>query len=79
MDDKPILYKCFICNSQFQFGPHAYNGRAVNAWDIMVCTTCYNANHDGIVPATHQRLLDHLRSKGIEPKLNASGWIDWPR
>jgi hypothetical protein len=30
------------------------------------------------VPSVRPQLVDHLKSKGIEVKLNAKGWIDWP-
>jgi hypothetical protein len=61
-----------------KFGPLIYNGRRITKWDTMVCSRCPERNWDGIVPEKHPDLIPHLRSRGIEVKLNARGWIDWP-
>jgi hypothetical protein len=76
--DKPIMYNCFLCEGAFQFGPHVYKGQFIQQWDIMVCHGCYGGNHDGVVPGTWPHLMSHLKSKGIDIKLNARGWIVWP-
>jgi len=70
---------CFLCGNHFQFGPHAYHGRRIPDWDIMVCNTCYNANWDGIVPNSYPRLMPYLESLGFNVQLNKKGWIDWPK
>jgi hypothetical protein len=75
--ETPHMIKCFLCELPFQFGPHVYNGRRIPEWDI-VCSGCYKGNWDGIVPETRPHLLPYLKSKGIDVKPNAQGWIDWP-
>jgi hypothetical protein len=44
---------------------------------MMVCTSCYESNRDGIVPEV-PHLIPYLKSRGVEVRLNATGWIDWP-
>jgi hypothetical protein len=65
----PIMYDCFLCRGSFQFGPHLYRGQPITPWGIMVCLTCFDGNHDGIVPATYPHLIAHLRDKGITPTI----------
>lgn len=43
----------------------------------MVCRTCRSMNYDGIVPAAHPKLTDYLAKIGVEPQMNARGWINW--
>ena len=77
-DQKPIMEKCFVCEIAFQRGPHIYKGRMVEGWSELVCDGCITINHDGIVPSSYPHLLPALRAKGIQPKLNANGFIVVP-
>jgi hypothetical protein len=77
-DEHKVMYNCFLCRSSFQFGPHRYDGKPVNAWGIVVCLRCKSANWDGIVPTTYPHLIAHLNEKRIEPEINVKGWICWP-
>jgi hypothetical protein len=79
VDGDKIFYDCFLCQRPFQFGPHVYNGRHIAAWDVQICESCLRGNWDGIVPAQHPRLIQHLKDKGIPITLSASGWLDIPR
>jgi hypothetical protein len=36
------IYECFLCDEPF--GPRAYLGKRVRAWDIMVCNECLAVN-----------------------------------
>jgi hypothetical protein len=72
------IYKCFLCEDEFQFGPHSYLGKPINAWGIMVCNECLAANRDGIVRETYPHLAAHLDALGLQPEKNAEGWILWP-
>jgi hypothetical protein len=76
-DDMPMR-KCFLCGRQFQFGPNAYLGSAVKAWDIMVCNDCHASQRGGIVPAIYPHLIEHLKARGIKPEYDDHGWIRWP-
>jgi hypothetical protein len=77
MSDHKMMYDCFLCSGRFQFCLGRYAGKPINAWDIMVCESCYRANHDGIVPGTYPHLIEHLKSRGMAVAPNAKGWIDW--
>ena len=35
---------CFLCRQAFEFGSRAYEGRRIPAWEMMVCTSCYESN-----------------------------------
>jgi hypothetical protein len=72
------MYECFMCGSDFQFGPHVYGGRAIGAWNISVCQSCYSSNHDGIVREQHPKLMAHLKEQGLGIQLNNRGWLSWP-
>jgi hypothetical protein len=63
---------------QFRFGMHHYDGRSVPTWGITICQNCESVNHDGIVPGSHPRLLEHMKANGIEVRRNKKGWIDIP-
>ncbi len=69
---------CFLCGSSFQFGPHLYDGKWIRDWRIIVCMRCRSANWDGIVPTTYPQLAAHFKAAGIQPVINAKGWISWP-
>ena len=69
---------CFLCGSQFQFGPHLYDGKYFREWDIIVCSGCESANSDGIVPTTYPHLTAHLKARGTQVRVNSNGWIAWP-
>jgi hypothetical protein len=76
--DDPVMIDCFLCNRAFQFGPHIYRGRRVQAWNVMICGGCNRGNWDGVVPGVRPHLVPYLQSKGIEVRYNANGWIDIP-
>jgi hypothetical protein len=52
--------------------------RRIPEWDMMTCTSCYESNRDGIVPEVFPHVIPYLKSRGVEIKLNARGWINWP-
>ena len=76
--DPNFAETCFLCEQQFQFGMHVYDGKHVADWGIMVCNSCKNGNWDGIVLEHHPKLRRLLNEKGVEYKLNAKGWLDFP-
>ena len=78
MASDKFFYDCFLCNRPFQFGPHVYDGRPVRQWDILMCNRCLRGNWDGIVLEGHPKLQQHLAAKGLQVRLNASGWLDIP-
>ena len=70
--------KCFLCNKPFELGSNVDGGRTIPTWDMTVCTSCHENNRDGIVPEVRTHLIPYLKSRGIEVKRNAKGWVDWP-
>lgn len=77
--DEAFMQTCFLCRRRFQHGMHVYDGRPIHAWGgVMVCTTCCDANWDGVVPSSYPHLIQHLRSIGVEPNLNEEGFIVMP-
>lgn len=71
------MQECILCVRPFTLERRAISMRG---WSAEVCEQCREWNWDGIVPDTPmgRRLSAHLRSQGIEPPLNAIGWIEWP-
>ena len=78
MNEVKMTVECFLCRNQFRFGMHHYDGRSVPTWGITICQNCESVNHDGIVPGSHPRLLEHMKANGIEVRRNKKGWIDIP-
>lgn len=79
LDEHAVMYDCFLCRCNFQFGPHIYSGKPIRAWGgIMVCKTCLDANADGIVPTTYPHLEAHLKNLGVVSPTNEQGWISIP-
>ena len=74
-----VPYKCGICDSHFQLGPHKYPGRLLNKntyGDVVVCMICYRANHDGFNPGAEKMLLDHIKRQGLPiPERNKNGLL----
>ena len=42
-----VMKKCDHCGAEFQYGPHVYDGKYIQRYDITVCMICYNGNSDG--------------------------------
>lgn len=73
---KPFMMRCFNCNSEFQFGPHRYDGTHIQGYGITVCQTCYRANWDGWAPIWEPKIVKHLQDKGVPiPSRNSGGWL----
>ena len=71
-----VMLDCFFCGSTFQFGPHRYAGEYLSHYKISICETCVSANWDGVGPAFEEKLLDHLRARGMTiPARNAKDWL----
>jgi hypothetical protein len=74
-----FMQPCFLCSRSFQYGPHRYEGRAINSWDIVICDTCDKSNWDGLVTEQHPRLMKHLAERGVTVKMNPRGWLSLPK
>ena len=76
MEDLKFMYHCDLCQKEFQFGPHKYDGKFISRYQMTVCGGCYKNNWDGWGPAVEGAFLAHLKSKGIPPpKRNQGGWF----
>lgn len=74
MPKPKFMYKCFMCDTEFQMGPHVYNGRYIKRYNISVCSACYTASWDGWAPHYEERLIAHLKEKGLPiPERNEKG------
>ena len=73
-----LMLNCPLCHTEFQFGPHRYDGKHIPRYDMTVCHTCYSANWDGWAPHLEKFIESHLASKKIPlPSRNSKGW--YPR
>jgi len=71
MTEHKVVSVCFMCGSQSRMGPHVYDGKHVRSYDISVCKSCYEGNWDGWASHYEQRLLAHLKERGLPvPKRN---------
>jgi hypothetical protein len=71
-----FMFPCDLCGSKFQFGPHVYDGKHIASYQLTVCRSCWESNHDGWAPGLEDVFLAHLKAKGIAvPTRNAQGWF----
>lgn len=76
MAEDKFMYKCFMCGSDFQFGPHRYKGKEIHKYNISVCNICYDMNWDGWAPEYTEKLVEHLKKEGLPiPERNPEGWL----
>ena len=73
------LYNCLLCGRTVSMAGFPPEARHIRAWDMMVCNHCYLANERGIVPGAYPRLDAHLIARGLSPRLNSHGWMNWPK
>jgi hypothetical protein len=57
--------RCFCCNIAFQFGPYWYEGRFLPAYQVTLCTYCYDRAKTGWLFRHEARLLDWLKQSGL--------------
>ena len=69
-------YVCELCGAQFQLDQGVYDGHYIPRYQFTICQTCWDGNWDGYTPRLDERIIAHLRAKGIpEPARNAKGWF----
>src|SRR5262245_1879568 len=70
IDEPKTMYRCFVCDQMFRFGPHVYDGGPVQAWGKeMICRRC--DAWDGIVPTP--QLESKFREKGHQGRIKRKG------
>lgn len=73
-----IYFRCQLCGRSYQSGPGRYEGKTIPRFQLSVCGSCYDTNHDGWGPVVESAFERHLMDRGIPfPERNARGW--YPR
>jgi hypothetical protein len=71
-----IIERCDLCREDFQYGPVAYFGTYVPAYQVIACNRCYGANWDGWAPNLEERVTRSLKAKGLRiPERNPKGLL----
>jgi hypothetical protein len=70
------MVRCFLCDSQFQYGTVVYDGKWKVRCQMYLCANCNEANSEGCLRNHEERVLAHLRAVGVEPPgRNAAGLL----
>ena len=77
MPKDKFMRKCFFCGTEFQHGPHRYDGEYLERYKVWACRTCFDWNRDGWADPIHvQKLETHLQEQGLPvPEKNENGWL----
>ena len=76
MENEKLMFKCDMCGSQYQHGPHRYEGHKLQRYEMMVCDTCWQSNRDGWAPQYEDHITEHAKAKGITlPPRNDKGLL----
>lgn len=75
MEPTPVMRKCDVCGTTFQYGPHRYDGHVNSTYHILVCRGCWNANHDGWAAHLEEKVTAKLKEGLPLPTRNAKGWL----
>ncbi len=76
MPEPKIMDRCFTCGSEFQMGPHQYDGKFIPRYKISVCRICYDGNWDGWAPQSSDRIIKHLKKENLPiPEKNEKRWL----
>jgi hypothetical protein len=76
MEAHKVMLHCDLCNKEFQFGPHKFDGKHIPRYQITVCKPCWDGNWDGWAPHLEKRLISHIEKNGLPvPERNSKGWL----
>lgn len=56
---------CDVCRRGFPFSRGRYDGRYLTGYRIVVCDTCYCANHDGWALHNEPKVMAKRRELGL--------------
>lgn len=74
-DPHAVMITCDLCTRSFQFGPHRYDGKPLNHYQMSVCSICLSSNWDGVGPIYEPIFEAHLIAHSIAlPQRNSKGW-----
>jgi hypothetical protein len=69
-----------VCDRPVELGPGVWEGRAIPQWGkLVICQTCEDLNHDGIIIRTFPDLPRRIEAAGGRFTKNAEGHIVVPR
>jgi hypothetical protein len=72
----PDEIQCDICGAIHYQGAGVYPLRKISGYELFCCDVCYDGNWDGWNPHHEERLLAHLKERGVTPpKRNEKGWL----
>jgi len=75
MTDEKKTHKCFTCGKMFQHKEHVY-GKWIPTYQIEVCIDCWNDNWDGWTPRLGDKIIEHLKEKGLPvPPMNKKEFL----
>ncbi len=70
------MFTCDLCGDNYQMGRHLYNGKQISLYQLGVCMSCYNDNRDGWAPHYEDKIMAHLKEKGLTvPNRNEKGLL----
>ncbi len=76
MSPDKFIFACDVCGNQHQFGPHRYDLRKNQTYDIMVCEICHKSNWDGWARHLESRVTRRLIEQGLPiPSRNEKGLL----
>ena len=77
MRQAPMI-PCDICGARCKAGAGTHGYQRIPGYDLTVCKSCFQGNHDGWAPVHEEAFENHLQLKSIPlPARNAQGW--YPR
>lgn len=80
MEEVEHKEQCFFCGSSFHYGPHKWHGEYVSKYNLLICHTCQNSNHDGLRHDWEDRFESHLKAEMKPlPEKNLEGYYSVPR
>lgn len=76
MSKPKVMHSCDMCRTNYQMGPHIYDGKYIPRYELNVCKICYDGNWDGWSSHYEKKLLSHIEKHNIHPpERNEKGWF----
>ena len=71
-----IERRCPLCAAHFKWGPHRFDGRKIEPYDIIVCNACWQRSWSGWGQPLDKGILQHLTERGLPiPERNERGLL----
>ena len=69
-----LMFPCDICGTRCKAGAGVHGYQKIPGYDLTVCKSCFQKNHDGWAPVHEEAFENHLELKGIPlPTRNTQG------